>query len=52
MFDGGSALNDMKFETIRGRMKQRLENAMRLANGLQGKKKVMPILVFDTLEQF
>lgn len=35
VFDGGSAPNDMKFETIRGRMKQRLENAM-------------PILAFDT----
>lgn len=48
VFDGGSAPTDMKFETIRGRMKQRLENAMRLAHGLRGKKKVMPILAFDT----
>lgn len=28
-------------------MKQKLENAMRLTNGLRGKKRVMPALAFD-----
>lgn len=31
-------------------MKQKLENAMRIASGLRGKKRVMPILAFDTFK--
>lgn len=31
-------------------MKQRLENAKRIASGLRGKKRVMPILAFDTFK--
>lgn len=52
VFDGGTCNdpNDMKFQTIQKRMKQKLENAMRIASGLRGKKRVMPILAFDTFK--
>lgn len=48
VFDGGNDPNDMKFQTSRKRMKERLEMAMQLAKGHKGNCKVMPILAFDT----
>lgn len=40
----------MKFQTIQMRMKQKLENVKGIASGLRGKKRVMPILAFDTFK--
>lgn len=50
VFDGGNDPNDLKFQTLQERMKQKLENAKRIANGLRGQKRVMPILAFNTFK--
>lgn len=50
VFDGGNDANDMKFQTNRKRMKERLEMAMQLAKGYKGNCKVMPIMAFDTFK--
>lgn len=48
VFNGESVPDDMKNQTIWEQMKQKLENAMQLANGPQSKKRVIPILSFYT----
>lgn len=50
VFDGGNDPKDMKFQTLQERMKQKLENAKRIAYRLRGRKRVMPILAFNTFK--